>query len=253
MKHFIHSFYVRDIRNNLHFEFFRSILKVLQTIGDAIIHIMVLVKQLEDLLIEEERALIICRRYEATEPISENDRGRDSAFYRAHEFIRSNLRHFDPVKKEAAQRLDAIFRDFAKTPELPLPEESANIHHLLQRLDLQQNDIDTLGLSEWIDRLRQCNEKVRSLMAERDSEAAVRAQLRTKSVRLEVDKTWGEIIDRLESAATLEGAGEYETLFGEINARVNEYKTLLMKEEGRRKKKNNTDTDINPLNNKQDE
>jgi hypothetical protein len=240
MAHFIHSLYPRELRNNLHFEFFSSLLKLLQTIGAAIVHIAGLIIRLAKLLVEEDQALDVMRRYEATKPIDENDRGRDNAFYAAHEITRAMLRHFDPDKAEAAQRLEVIFKDYAKAPELPLPDESAAFHNLLQQLDAHADDVYLLGLNEWVERMRQCNENVRTLTAQRESEAAHRAQLRTKAIRAEVDATYRDIVAKLEAAATLEGPEAYTELFREINARIDEYKNILAREKGHRKKNNET-------------
>ncbi|MDR3194983.1 MAG: DUF6261 family protein [Tannerella sp.] len=243
MVHFIHSLYPRELRNNLHFEFFSSLLKLLQLLGSGIAYLVDAIQRLATLLLEEDRALDVMRRYDETGLIDENDRGRDSAFYAAHEIIRAMLRHFEPYKAEAARRLEVIFANYAKAPHLPLPDESAAFHSLLQQLSGHQEDINLLGLNEWVERMRQCNENVRTLTAQRESEAAHRAQLRTKAIRAEVDATYHDIVGKLEAAATLEGPEAYTELFREINARIDEYKNILAREKGRRKKNNETNNE----------
>jgi hypothetical protein len=236
MKKFIHYFYVRDIRNNLHYEFFSSVLNVLQTMGVPAPYLVALIGRLAELLADEDNALDIVRRYEATETIQENDHGRDATFNGMHEIVRVQLRHFDPDKRAAAQRLEAVFKDFSRTPHLPLPEESTAIQNFLQRLDGLTDDILALGLNEWVDKLREQNDNVRRLTVQRETEAAARAHIRTKSIRAEVDQTYDEIVARLEAAATLEGPEVYATLFDELNARIDEYKKVVSRERRSREK-----------------
>jgi hypothetical protein len=247
MKKFIHYFYVRDIRNNLHYEFFSSVLKVLQTNDASAASIVASVSRLEELLAEEDDALDIVRRYEATEAIQENDRGRDVAFNGIHKIVRVQLHHFDPDKRAAAQRLEVVFKDFSGTPHLPLPEESTAIQNFLQRFDSLADDVLALGLKEWGDKLREHNDNVRRLTEQRETEAAARAHIRTKSIRAEVDQTYDEIVARLEAAATLEGPEAYAALFDEINARIDEYKKTVSRERRQREKPDTSGSETPPV------
>jgi hypothetical protein len=236
MAHFIKRITVRDFRNKLHFEFFTSMAVLLNKLGVSISSIVALLLRLDASMTEENTALQQVRRYDTTEQIQENDRLRDSLFYGIRESIHTAGRHFDAGKREAAHRIDLIFENYGKTPKLSLPEESAAIHSLLQQLETVHDDTDLLGLADWLRELNNANDNVRNLTALRESEAALRALHRMKTARAEVDRVYAEIVDRLEAAATLEGPEAYATLFGEINARVDEYKILLAKEKGRRNK-----------------
>jgi hypothetical protein len=242
MTRFIKSINFKGFRNNLHFEFFTGILALLNALGAGISYIIGLVKQLAGALADEDIAIDQVRRYDTTGEIHEYDHLRDSIFYGMRETIRTAFRHFDPDKSEAAHRLDRIFEDYKKAPKLSLPEESAAIHNLLQQLEIRRADIDLLGLGEWLEKLHEANDNVRSLMEQRDSDAAFRAQYRVKEVRNNVNRIFKEIIDKLEAAATLEGPDAYAKLFGEINVRIDDYNTLLAKEKGRRDKKKNPES-----------
>ncbi|MDR1983548.1 MAG: DUF6261 family protein, partial [Prevotellaceae bacterium] len=149
-------------------------------------------------------------------------------------------RHFDTDKRDAAIRLDAVFEDYKKTPKKPLPEESADLHNLLQRLENLHADITLLGINDWLNEMKQSNDNVLAFTASRESEAAARAQFKMANIRSEADAAYAEITARLEAAATLEGADAYNILFGEINTRIAEYNVILQREKAlRRKDKNN--------------
>jgi hypothetical protein len=237
MTKFIKSITLRLFRNNLHFGFQSSILLLLQNLGIGIAYIKEALTRFAALLVAEDDALDQTMRYDTTGSIHEEDHRRDIAFYGARENIRTFSRHFDDDKRDAAARLDLIFEDYKKAPKKALPDESVDIHNLLQKLALNNADVELLGLGDWIAEMQQANDNVIALTAERDSEAAARAQLKMKTVRVEVDQVYAEIIGRLEAAATLEGEEAYKTLFAEINARITEYNNILAREKGRRNSK----------------
>jgi hypothetical protein len=95
---------------------------------------------------------------------------------------------------------------------------------------LNVHDTDLLGLDEWITELKDANDRVRSLMTDRESEAATKAQYKMKLVRVETDKQYAEILTCLEAAAIIDGAETRKQLFDEINARIDEYNNILARE-----------------------
>jgi hypothetical protein len=224
------------LRNKLHAELLRSIVAYLQGKVD-IKYIEELLKQLAKLVTEEEEILILVSRYDATGPIHEDDHRRDSSFYGTREIIRTFFRHFDENKRAAAVRLDAVFEDYKTAPHQALPEESNAIGNLLLRLEKYQDDINLLGLVDWISEMKQANDSVRLLTVARESEAAARAQSKMKAIRTETDRVCSEIFNRLEAIAILEGVEAYQEVFNEINARITEYNTILAREKGRRNSK----------------
>jgi hypothetical protein len=243
MKRFIKRIRFEKIRNNLHFEFFSSILLLLQTLGAGIVFLVGLIEQLITALAEEDTALDIMQRYEQTASIEENDRLRDNVFFSMREIVRATRKHFNPEKSAAALRLDTVFEAFKNAPHMALPAESAALHNLLQQLAVHVNDVELLGLTEYVAKLNEANEQVRMLTAQRESEAAFRAQHRVKEARKRVDVIYTEIIGKLEAVATLEGEAAYNTIFREINARVEEYQTILNREKGKRQRNSDSATE----------
>jgi hypothetical protein len=221
-----------------------SVLELLRTLGTSISYVAGLIQKFAVQLNEEDLAIDQLKRYEATEEIHHEDGRRDNAFYRICEIIRSGHKHFDENRREAAGRLGAIMKDCKGTPRLPLPEESAAIHNLLQRLETVRTDSDLLGLGEWISEMKDANDRVRRLMADRESEAAIKAQYKMKVVRSETDKQYDEILICLKAAAIINGADTCRQLFDGIDARINEYNHILAREKGwRNSKKNDLDSD----------
>jgi hypothetical protein len=221
----------------------RSILELLLALGTDISYIEGLIRKFADQVNEEDLALDLLKRYGTTEDIHHEDGRRDNAFRRICDLIRAGCRHFVEKKRAAAIRLDAIVKEYKGTSKLPIPEESAAIHNLLQKFDAARADVDLLGLGEWISELGDANDRVRSLMTDRESEAASKAQYKMKTVRTETDRLYAEILTCLEAAAIINGADIYRQLFDEMNARIDEYNNLLAREKGWR---NSRKSDLEP-------
>ncbi|MDR1198942.1 MAG: DUF6261 family protein [Prevotellaceae bacterium] len=236
MKKFISTIALKSLRNNMHFAFMRSILELLQTQAANTAHITEQLSAFAAIVADEDAALDIVKRYELTEQIHDEDHRRDTAFYGMREIIRSCMRHFDADKRDAAMRLDAVFEDYKKAPKKPLPEESADLHNLVQKLEALNADIALLEIADWFAEMKQANDNVMAFTASRESEAAARAQFKMKNIRAEADAEYAEITARLEAAATLEGDNAYNSLFAEINARITEYNVILSREKALRNK-----------------
>jgi len=227
----------KKLRNKMHAELNRSLVALFKGENVEIKYLDEPVEEYSKLVDEEETILTIVSRYENTEKIREEDQRRDNAFYGARDVIRNFSRHFDENKRDIAAGLDVVFEDFKTAPHQPFPEESTAINTLLLRLDKHQDDINLLGLGDWISELRQANDNVRTLTADRESEAAARAHFNMKKVRNSIDEINSEIFVRLEAVAALEGVEAYQSLFDKINARITEYNNILAREKGRRDSK----------------
>jgi hypothetical protein len=215
-----------------------SILTLLQTLGTTISLITgVLLSKFAALVKEEDDSLDQLKHYETTQEIHDEDGRRDNAFYQLYNLVRSGAKHFDEAKRNAADRISNIMREFKGAPKLPMAEESAAIHNLLQKFEKVNADINLLGLNDWVDEMKDANDKVRTLMANRESEAAYKVQHKVKAARTAVDEAYSEIVACIEAAAIVENLNSSSPLIAEINARIDEYNNLLAREKGWRNSK----------------
>jgi hypothetical protein len=234
---------VKKLRNNLHFEFMSSILALLHTLGIPVGFIANALQKFATRVKEEDDALDQLKHYETTQEIHDEDGRRDNAFSRMYSLARLGLKHFDEAKRRAAERVSNIMREFRGVSRLPLAEESAAIHNLLQKLETVGYEINILGLSEWVNEMKDANDKVRTLMATRESEVAHKAQHKVKTARAAVDEVYSEIIVCLEAAAIVEDSANCEQLIAEINARIDEYNNILAREKGWRNSRKSEETE----------
>ncbi|MDR2928179.1 MAG: DUF6261 family protein [Cytophagaceae bacterium] len=225
----------RGYRNHIHFEFFRGIVALLISFGDSLKFITELILRISALLVEEDKAMDQIRKYEHTDEIHKLDEARDNVFYGIRDTIRRHHKSLDMAKAEAAKRLDALFELYKNVPKMPMPEESSALQQLLQHLDKMDGDVKLLGLADWVNDLRNTNERVRGLTDERKSESAKRINNHMKTVRASMDSIYADILSHIEAACVLEGNEKYASLCNQINAHVDTYKAIYTREKGKRK------------------
>ncbi|NJL18826.1 MAG: hypothetical protein HC901_00415 [Bdellovibrionaceae bacterium] len=91
------------------------------------------------------------------------DSARDRLFAGLQSHIDGDTDHFDPTQAEAANRLIAIFdRRATGLIRLSYDEQTAELDLLFKDLatPAAEADLASLGLSNWLDRLREANEKI---------------------------------------------------------------------------------------------
>ncbi|GKT34449.1 hypothetical protein ADUPG1_002818, partial [Aduncisulcus paluster] len=78
-----------------------------------------------------------------------------------------------------------------------------------------------------------------ALMQKRYSEDAEKPQYNMKTARLETDKTYRAITERIDALIIVNGDDAYAGFVNELNLRVEKYNRILSQREGRNAKSNN--------------
>ncbi|MDR3246014.1 MAG: DUF6261 family protein [Prevotellaceae bacterium] len=228
----------KSFRGKTHFEFMTEIGAVLKNIEAIVLKIAAQVKRFFELLADEDATVVLVRKYETTDEISELDAKRDNLLKGINNLLKAALKHFDPAVRDAAEKLMIVFNTYGEIARLSYDDETAAIYNLIQELDLRSSETAATGITAWIEELRHTNEEFRALMESRYSEEAKRVQIKLRNVRKEIDDVYNDIVYRLEAGANLDGTEQYTGIFAEINARVSRYANILAQEKGRRTKKN---------------
>jgi len=100
-------------------------------------------------------------------------------------------------------------------------------------------DVATLGIDGWITELKANNDAFDAQMKSRYTEEAGKTQLRMKQVRVEVDKAYKTIVNRINALIIVNGARAYTAFVNELNERVDKYNLIIAQREGRNSKGDN--------------
>jgi hypothetical protein len=187
---------------------------------------------------DADTALEIVRKSAETVRMMEADHVRDHTFRGFADAVKSARNHFDPVKRDAADRLTLLFDHFGNLAQKAPNEETASIYNLLQELDSgtpgTELPVDILSLRDWAIRLAEDNAAYETLVKNRNTEVASRSKLRAKTVRRKMQDVYYKITERIEAIMTLNGdVPPFTDFVDEWNTFLKRYTDVLAQRQGK--------------------
>jgi hypothetical protein len=189
--------------------------------------------------LNEDNALKKIAKSALTEEIENSDHQRDHTFRGLVESNTTALtHHYDPNVTAAAKRIKVPLDAYGNLAAMPLNEETSAICNLLQELTGKYAaDVQTAGLSGWVNRLVECNNTLDALVKERNAENAEKAHLSLKTCRVETDKAYHAIANRINALIIIEGPDNYAVFVDKMNAFIDKYNNIIAQRTGRAKAK----------------
>jgi hypothetical protein len=233
----IMRFRYENLRNEAHVKFHSNFVTLVTKYGAETLGISQPYAVYKPLFDDEVAALDQILKSELTVEIVEQDHLRDELYRGFAGNVKSFLHHFDPLKREAARKLEIIVEHYGNVADKSLDEESAAINDMHRELMKPENAalVTALGgLDEWLVTLVQASHKMESLMMERYEEVSKRPNIHMRSIRTEVDKVFRGILDLLEALVRVNGADTNKAFIDELNAVMERYRDILAQEAGRR-------------------
>lgn len=237
-------FRIENLRNEEWFQFYTEFKGVVEQYTPQTLEIEKLFTDFLTLYANADEALEIIRKSATTEQIAEADNVRDSVFRGFSDAVKSAGNHFDNSKREAAKRLKIIFDQFGNIARKPYDEETASIYNFLQEINAKSADVTSLGLSDWVTQLDAENKAFEALMKNRYDENASKTALRMKDVRIETDRCYRDILDRIDALILINGEEKYAPFVKDMAVRVDRFENLLAQRKGRAKKDENPAEDV---------
>jgi hypothetical protein len=188
----------------------------------------------------EIEALKRVTRSSITPQIQEADHERDEMFRGLSGANLAATRHYTPVIREAATRLQIVFDTYGNIAKKAIAEQTAAVDGLVGELTMKHAaDVETVGLKGWIDELTKRNAQVSSLMLERYNETASQNDLVLRDVRQASDDAYRSMIRRIEALHEVlsedkpTAVPHYENLIRRINAVIGRANDILAARRGR--------------------
>ncbi|MDR2127421.1 MAG: DUF6261 family protein [Prevotellaceae bacterium] len=239
MKSIITKIDLSKLKNETHVEFNESIKRLFIKFNPQTVGIDALYNLYSAALDKELDSLDFIRKSEITSIISEQDRVRDNIYGGLVDSLKGATRHFDPAYSAAATLLLDVFKHYGNIPRKTLDDETAAIKDLLR--ELQQPALaaalETLGFTNWVDKLAAENAAFEQLMMQRYEQTADKTQYRMKDTRKETDKYYHAIVSQIENMV-LVGNAAVDALIREMNTVISRFKHILAQEKGERKEGN---------------
>lgn len=173
------------------------------------------------LLSDESEALNTVTKSPMTEEVEIGDKNRDFCFRGFSDSVKNKQNHYLPAVREAAKRIMVILNAYGNLAPKPFDEESGLLNTLILDLRTQRaDDLLTLEVLEWLNELERLNVAFVALIDARNSEEAMRTELRMKSVRKDIDAAYNAIVERVNALIVVNGEAVYAEFVKEVNARI---------------------------------
>lgn len=203
-----------------------------------------------------------------TKEVKEADEATDSCYSGLAATTRAMVGHYDPAIAELARRVDIILRKYGNPTNLSYLEEYGIIDNLLQDLavfdttvitteDASEEDenipdeladdvhnLDTLGLTGWVNQLKKCRDRFMTAYSKRNATQAVSVSGATKAARKETDAAYRNTVKRMNALIELNGEAVYVEIINNINQLIDNQKTVIASRTTRNANKNSEDIDF---------
>ncbi len=224
------SIYLPRMRNDEHFQFMTDVDELITTCQISELGIARLYTAFKTTLMAEDAALRIELGSLASKKTEELDVLRNKTWKAISMRVDATL--LSPIEDEAnsARVLRRLIDLYGDVRSKSYNEESMSISNLLKDFDLPENlnHINKIGLSAWIGELKNQNDQFHAFFNERNAELTARDSGNLKSIRLQIDPIYEDIIEKINAAIVMEVAKPIAFAFmSELNERIKYYKNTL--------------------------
>ena len=235
-------FKIERLRNEEWFQFHTGFKALVEQHNPQTLNVETLFTAFVAFYADADEALEVIRKSATTEQLADADNARDVVFRGFSDAVKSALNHFDSAKKEAAKRLKIIFDQYGNIARKVYDEKTASIYNFLQDINAKAADVALLGLNDWATQLEADNQAFDALMQSRYSEAAAKTTLRMVNVRVETDRCYRDILDRVDALIMINGETTYAPFVRDLAVRIERSESVLAQRQGRAKKDDNPAT-----------
>jgi len=136
----------------------------------------------------------------------------------------------DEELSAAAARLWQSIKDHKIDVKMNMSEENASVGDLVQVLEgTLSADVATLGLTKVVTKLKEANERVKTLMFERNAEEATKVAGALRAARLAMDEAYQNFVVRVNALWVVQYDDAYDTFINEQNEQIDYYKQNVLK------------------------
>ena len=165
------------------------------------------------------------KKSELTRLISENDSLRDGCYNSYKSVVKSLLAVPNGDIKNAAEKLWDNLKHYNIHSSDSLDQQTGLMMSLINGLETKyKNEVATLGISTLVAVMKEANEKVHTLMFQRNTEQSKKVPGATKAALAATNKAYRKLISKVNALVLLEGGEPYLDFINTMNAQIARYK-----------------------------
>ncbi len=231
----IDSIHTPHLQNGEHFTFMSEVQHSISANDPAGIDIAEAFTSFQTALAGEDLSFKKVQKSDITKDLVDADRQRDAVVAGFKSQVGSLQKHFDNSISSAAYRIQLLLDTYGNLSTQSYDNETANLKNLMQELyGKYAADVATLGLGGWMLQMETLNNNFDSLMKERYAQSSDKSTVNSlRSARIDTDKAYGSMRDRLNAAIVFNGEAKYAKAATELNAIIKRYNDILTQRKGR--------------------
>lgn len=213
---------VSKLSNYGHFDFISFFVRRIEAVGSAVsTRFPDEVAALKTALKEEDDVIVISQKSELTDQIAHYDALRDSYVSGYKKFVKSFLAMPEGAELTAAKKLSQHITDFKLNTKLALDRETGMLTNFTDDLEKKYSaEIELLGATMFVNKMKEANDKVRELLEERDHEKGQQVPGATDAARKKTDAVYKDLVKKINAVCVLEDATDYTTFIQDVNERI---------------------------------
>ena len=189
----------------------------------------------------EKLALDQVQKNSLTQKANAADAVCDNALRGLFGHVKNQLNHFDPLVAEAAYGVNVICESFKDLPSRGRNSQTQGEEQLLNELEKVKADVETIGLTGWVNHLKDAHKAYLAVNTNRNAEDDSKPEINMRIARLTTDVAYKALVDRINAYITIDGGAAYTSFVTRLNGRIADYNATIAKRKGRNKK-DDTDT-----------
>jgi hypothetical protein len=209
------------LRNDAHSQFMYTFDNLLKAFPAAMAVVAALYIEFIRLFAIEESLVDSAKGSDITRLLTEADQRIDRTVVGINSTVNAGLHHFDSKMVDAAHRIQVRMNAFGNIESKAYEEEANSVRLLVT--DLRNNysaDLFTLSLGQWIDELALAGAAFDTLFTRRNTEWADRPDAKLKDIRKEIDAVYRPMTERINAAALMDEAGQYDEFIRQLNREI---------------------------------
>ena len=215
--------------NGAHYNFIRVTLEWVEENETIKVKIPSDIAALKTAFEKEGEQLKVRTKSELTKAISQNDTLRDGSYTGYKRVVKGFLSLPEGNVRTAAERLWEHLKSYNISSKDQLDKQTGLMTSFIDELENKYSeDVNALGLSTIVAAMKEANDKVCSLMLQRDSEQSKKVTGATKAARFVTDEAYRMLIKKVNALALIEGDEPYLEFINAMNTQILRYKREVL-------------------------
>ena len=218
----IQVFYIGGMNNGAHFTFVSNMAERAEKDAAVAEKCKAQVKALREAVAAEDENLQISAKSLTTDKIAAADRLRDQLY--------AGYKKAVEEMADAAKALNQHIKDYKIDVQAQLDKETGLLVNFIQDLEGKfAEQVKTLSLGAFVEKLKAANEEVRELTGQRTDERSAKTAGALKAARAVTDEAYRMLTMHVNAHALLEGESDYAAFIDYANTEIDHFRKDVLK------------------------